>query len=148
MKSIVLFTLIAFTTVSWSQENSKEQTEVRAIIDQLFDGMRSGDSSLVRAVFHEDARAFTSYKHEDLFQLHQGSIDNFIAAVGTPHDEVWDERISNVVIQVHDGLAQVWMDYSFYLGDTFSHKGVNAMQLAFMDSRWQILQLADTRRKK
>lgn len=148
MKSILLLALLSVSSISWSQADSTREAEVRAVIDQLFEGMRLGDSSLVRNAFHADARGFTSYKTNDLFQLHKGSIDEFVAAVGSPHDKVWDERISNVVIQMDDGLAQVWMDYSFYVGDQFSHTGVNAMQLAFMDGRWQIIQIADTRRKK
>jgi hypothetical protein len=108
--------------------------------------MRIGDSSLVRSAFHSDARAYTSFQKKGADQLHAGSIADFAKAVGTPHDKVWDERVSNVVIQIDDGLAQVWMDYSFYLGDDFSHNGVNAFQLAHLDGGWQIIHLMDTRR--
>ena len=147
MKSILLLVLLSASSFSWSQADSTRTAEVRAIIDQLFEGMRSGDSTLVRAVFHKDAKAYTTYKKDNSFHLIEGSIDDFAEAVGTPHTEVWDERISNVIIQVDDGLAQVWMDYSFYLGEEFSHKGVNTMLLVNLDGRWQILHLADTRRK-
>jgi hypothetical protein len=81
-----------------------------------------------------------------VYQLHEGLIDDLVNAVGTPHDQVWDERISNVVIKIDDGLAQVWMDYSFFLGDEFSHKRINTMQFAHTEGRWQIIHLADTRR--
>ncbi|NVK63373.1 MAG: nuclear transport factor 2 family protein [Flavobacteriales bacterium] len=148
MKSIVLFALLISTTSAWSQNDSIERSEVRAVIDQLFEGMLKGDSTLVRSVFHPSARAYTSYKKGDEFVLMEESVDKFVAAVGTPHDKIWDERISNVVIQVDDGLAQVWMDYSFYLGETFSHKGVNAMQLAKSNGHWQIIQIADTRKRE
>lgn len=147
MKSIFLLTILAITSSSWAQTDSTRQAEVRTIIHQLFKGMSSGDSSLVRGVFHSDARAYTSYAKDGAYQLHASSIDEFAEAVGTPHDKVWDERISNLVIQIDDGLAQVWMDYSFYLGGEFSHKGVNAMQLVHVNGRWQIIHLVDTRRK-
>ncbi len=147
MKSIVLFALL-ISSSSWSQNDSLFQKEISGVIHQLFEGMREGDSSMVRSVFHPDARAYTSYKKGDEFILHEGSIDQFVTAVGTPHDEVWNERISNLVIQVDDGLAQVWMDYSFYLGESFSHKGINAMQLAYIGGRWQIIQIADTRKRE
>lgn len=147
MKSIVLFSLL-ISSSSWSQNDSLFQKEISRVIYQLFEGMREGDSSMVRSVFHPDARAYTSYKKGDEFILHEGSIDQFVTAVGTPHNEVWDERISNLVIQVDDGLAQVWMDYSFYLGESFSHKGINAMQLAYSGGRWQIIQIADTRKRE
>lgn len=147
MKAITLFTLLSIASLSWGQSDSSQQLAIRSVVDQLFDGMRLGDSTLVRSVFHVDARGYTSYKKGDEFVLHAGSIDDFVKAIGKPHKEVWDERISNVVIQMDGGLAQVWMDYAFYLGDTFSHSGVNAMQLAFVDGRWQIIHIADTRRR-
>ena len=146
MKSILLLTFLAITSVSFGQTESTEHTAVRAIIDQLFEGMRMGDSTLVRNTFHVDADVFTSSQNAGVSQLYEGSIDDFINAVGTPHEQVWDERISNVVIQVDDGLAQVWMDYSFYLADNYSHSGVNAMQLVKLDGHWQIIHLMDTRR--
>lgn len=146
MKSILLFALLLLTSTSWSQTDSTRQAEVRAVIDQLFKGMRIGDSSLVRSVFHSDTRAYSSFQKKGAYRLHEGSIDDFAKAVGTPHDKVWDERVSNVVIQIDDGLAQVWMDYSFYLGNDFSHNGVNAFQLVHLDGGWQIIHLMDTRR--
>ena len=147
MKSILIIAILAMTSVSWSQTDSTRQAEVRAVIEQLFEGMRLGDSTLVRSVFHLDAAAYTSYKQDGEYLLHEGSLDEFVNAVGSPHDKIWDERISNVVIQIDDGLAQVWMDYSFYLGEEFSHKGVNAMQLAHLNGGWQIIQITDTRRR-
>ncbi|MFK7787221.1 MAG: nuclear transport factor 2 family protein [Crocinitomicaceae bacterium] len=148
MKSILLFTLLFAVPISWSQEDSTRIAEVRAVIDQLFEGMELGDSTMVREVFHSDAKAYTSFQHDGTFNLHEGLVDRFVEAVGTPHDEVWDEQISNVLIRVDDGLAQAWMDYSFFLGGEFSHKGVNTMLLAHVDGQWKIVNLADTRRKK
>ena len=147
MKSILFLVFLSASSISWSQADSIRTAELRATIDQLFAGMRSGDSTLVRDVFHEDAKAYTTFKKDNAFHLYEGLIDDFVEAVGTPHDEVWDERISNIVIKIDDGLAQVWMDYSFYLCDEFSHTGVNCMLLVNVDDRWQIINLADTRRK-
>ncbi|NRA10722.1 MAG: hypothetical protein HRT57_02055, partial [Crocinitomicaceae bacterium] len=74
------------------------------------------------------------------------SLDEFITAVGTPHDKVWDERISNVIIHRDENLAQVWMDYSFYLGDKFLHCGVNSFQLISTKKGWKIISITDTKR--
>jgi hypothetical protein len=147
MKPILFVILLSGSLISWGQTDSIAQLEIRAVIDQLFDGMRSGDSSLVRAVFHHDARLMSTLIKNETEIVHDGSIEEFISAIGTPHDEIWDERISNVQIQVDAGLAQAWMDYSFYLGDELSHSGVNAFQLVKVENGWQIIQLMDTRRK-
>ncbi|MFT6982231.1 MAG: hypothetical protein ACJAUD_000998 [Crocinitomicaceae bacterium] len=102
---------------------------------------------MVANVFHKDLRLMSSYttkKGES--KIHVGSLIEFTTAVGTPHDAIWDERISNVVIQRDDNLAQVWMDYSFYLDDKFSHCGANSFQLVNSKDGWKIISITDTRR--
>ena len=81
-------------------------------------------------------------------ELQAGSIDEFVRAVGTPHAEVWDERIDDVEIEVDDPLATAWMDYRFHLGETFSHCGVNAFQFLRTADGWQVIQITDTRRRE
>jgi hypothetical protein len=52
------------------------------------------------------------------------------------------------VIHVDDGLAMVWVKYSFYLNDKFSHCGVDAFLLARDTAGWKIVSLGDTRRRE
>lgn len=127
---------------------SPEAAAVRATIDRLFDGMRAGDSTVVRAAFHPEARLMTIGTREGKPVMGTVSIDAFVRAVGTPHDDVWDERISNVEIRVDGNLATAWMDYSFYTGDKFSHCGVNAFQLFRGPEGWKVFHIADTRRRE
>ena len=122
------------------------EAEVRAAIDRLFDAMRAGDSTAVRAAFHPDARLMSTALRDGQPQLREDAIDGFVRAVGTPHDEVWDERISDVEIEVDDPLASAWMEFRFYLGDRFSHCGVNAFQFVRTTDGWKVLQITDTRR--
>ena len=117
-------------------------------IEQLFDAMRSGDSTAVRAVFHPEARMFSAVVRNGAPELQAGSIDEFVRAVGTPHAEVWDERIDDLEIEVDDPLATAWMDYRFHLGETFSHCGVNAFQFLRTAEGWQVIQITDTRRRE
>lgn len=123
------------------------EAAVRTVIDQLFDGMRAGDSTMVRAAFHPEARMWTIAERNGAPVLRDGSVDRFVTAVGTPHDEVWDERIWDVVIRIDDRMATAWVPYAFFLGDTFSHCGVNALQLVDGAAGWRILALTDTRRQ-
>ena len=121
---------------------------VRARIDALFDGMRAGDSTAVRSVFHSDARLHTALGPSDTTALESTPIDGFVAAVGQPHERVWDERVWDVEIRVDGPLASAWVPYVFYLGDERSHCGVNAMQFVHTEAGWKILQLIDTRRQE
>lgn len=122
------------------------ETEVRQVIDRLFEGMRAGDSTVVRSVFHPDARLQSATLRDGAPVLNTTPIDAFVRAVGSPHAEPWDERIANVEIRVDEPLATAWMDYAFHLGTRFSHCGVNAIQFARGPEGWKIIQVADTRR--
>lgn len=139
----ILATLLAFNSLG----QDSDSTQVRSVIDQLFEGMRNGDSTLVAQTLHEDIQMITTYTDkEGKPKSFVGDIQRFKNAVGTAHDEMWDERISNVLIRIDGNLAQAWMNYSFYLDDTFSHSGVNAMHLIKTEEGWKMIHLADTRR--
>ena len=152
MKQIVSILLVSLSLLSqkglFAQENSK--AEVRNVLDILFDGMREGDSSKVRSVFRPEARMYTSFLSQSGERvLKAGNLDDFLIAVGTAHEEIYDERLSNITIQIDGGIAQVWTDYNFYIGEKFSHCGVDAFQLVLEDSgKWRILHLLDTRRRE
>lgn len=127
---------------------ASQEQEVRAVIDRLFNGMRAADSAAVRATFHPEARLQTTAVRDGQPVLRTDSLAKFLRAVGTPRTELWDERISNVEIRADGELASAWMDYAFYVDDRFSHCGVNAVQLARTPAGWQIIQIADTRRRE
>ena len=141
----ILFLLLAMGSVAQKEDS----LAIVKQINSLFDGMRAGDSSKVRSVFNGDVRLYTSIVNKKgEAELRVGSLETFISGVGIPHPNVWDEKISNLVIQIDDNLAQAWMDYKFYLGDKFIHCGVNAIQLTKVDGIWKMIHLIDTRRKE
>jgi reactive intermediate/imine deaminase len=125
-----------------------DRAAVLRVVTQLFDGMRAGDSAMVRSTFHPDAQLATAIVRQGNAIVEIDTLESFIRAVGTPHAEVWDERLSNTSVQVDGTLASVWTDYSFYLGEKFSHCGVDAFQLAKSGGEWRIVALADTRRRQ
>ncbi len=125
-----------------------DQASVRAAVDQLFTGMRTGDSSLVSKSFTADATLQSvSITPEGKVSTRKDAIEGFIKAVGTPHKEVWDERIYDLKVQVDGPMAIVWAPYKFYLGENFSHCGVNAFTLVKTEKGWKIAGITDTRRK-
>jgi hypothetical protein len=121
---------------------------VMAVVKRLFDGMRSADSSVVRSVFDPRVRMITvSTRNGARATTLELGADNFAKSVGTPHPDVWDERIANPRVQIDGDLASVWVDYGFFAGPRFSHCGVDHFLLVRNDAgAWRILELADTRR--
>ena len=138
----LLLALTAFTLGTTPVAAQSPEDEVRAVIDKLFDGMRAGDSTMVSSTFYKGALMGRA--------MDEGygarPVTGFINMVGTPHDEVWDERIWDVKIMVDQRLASAWMEYAFYLGKNLHHCGVNSMQFYKTDEGWKITYLADTNR--
>ncbi len=146
--SIVIFMLCGFLSYAakCASTDLSPEDEVIQTIQQLFDGMRKGDSTMVRSVFYENVRLLTIVNENEPI-LHEGSVDKFVEAVGTPHEEIWDERIGKYEVRIDGDLASVWTPYTFYLGNELSHCGVNAFQLFRNKEGWKIIQITDTRRK-
>ncbi len=145
--AIALTTLLANTGVLAQGASGDTESAIRAVVDRLFDGMRKNDSSMVRPLFHAKARLISTSMRDGapVVQV-QESVEGFITAVGRPHPEVWDERLSNVKIMIDGPLASVWTDYTFHRGTTFSHCGIDHFLLVKEGAEWKILELADTRR--
>lgn len=125
-----------------------ENNAARQVVDRLFDGMRNGDSTAVRSVFMKASTLTSISKNAaDSIVTHKGSVDGFVKAVGTPHNDKWDERIYDVKVSIDGPMAVMWAPYKFYLGDKFSHCGVNVFNLIKTGSGWKINDITDTRRK-
>jgi hypothetical protein len=150
MKNISLLVVIIFllnfyqSACSQSYDLSTPENTVHI----LFKAMYEGDSIMAQMVFSENASLNSVFNTKEGRQMvNKGKVEDFIKAIGSPHDEIWDERISNLTIKIDGDLAQAWMDYSFFVGDKFSHCGVNAIHLIRIDDQWKIFQVVDTRRK-
>ncbi|GAB2783064.1 nuclear transport factor 2 family protein [Rhabdobacter roseus] len=140
--------LVCWLAGSTHAQAQNEEQAVREVVKSLFDGMRSGDSSVVRQAFLPDASLQSIvFTKEGTTKVQKEAIPNFVKAVGTPHDKVWDEQIYDLKVLLDGPMAVVWVPYKFYLGGQFSHCGVNAFTLARVGTTWKIAGITDTRRR-
>ena len=123
------------------------EAAVMRTVRRLFDGMRAGDSAMIRSAFHPKALLLSTVARDGTPAFAVDSIDGFVRAAGRPHPAVWDERIANEKVHVDGNLAFVWTDYTFYAGDKLSHCGIDSFQLMKAADGWKIITLADTRRQ-
>jgi hypothetical protein len=147
--------MIRFALVGWlswtlippfaSAQQVHESGAVMEVVERLFDAMRAGDSAAARSTFAADARLIAT-AGRDGPQLRVDAVDRFLEAIGTPHDQVWDERVWDTEVRIDGPLATVWTHYSFYLGDRLSHCGVDSFQMFRGSAGWKIVSVADTRR--
>ena len=156
MKKICFLFLLAscaFTTAYGQQKAATMPTmdkrAIEATVLKMFAGMRAGDSALVRSVLAPGTRLVSvSTGPDGDVKTTETPLSKFLASIGTPHPEVWDERISGGKAEVEGDLGTYWCQYAFYVGNKFSHCGVDAFQLIRTKKGWQIFQIADTRRKE
>lgn len=145
---VFLALLLPMTTSASGQEPSRTADEeaVVAVLAQLFDGMRAGDSAMVRGSLATEARLVATSVRDGEPVLRTVDIDRFVEAIGQPREEIWDERLWDIEVRIDQNLATVWTEYAFYIGEQLSHCGVDAFQLFRSVDGWKIFQIADTRR--
>jgi hypothetical protein len=107
--------------------------------------MRTRDTALLRSVFEPGARLVGIRTRADGTNVVQTiSVDQWVQIVAKDPRPDWTERAFNPVVKIEGTLAQVWAEYDFHFGTTFSHCGIDAVQLLRLNDRWLIVSIADT----
>lgn len=139
--------LLGWSVPGIAQDSGARKAEVLAAVQKLFDGMRARDTVALAQVLDPAARLVTTFGSYAAPDMDVTAVPAFIHIVATVEPgQLLDERIGDPVVELEDNLASVWVKYRFYIGERFSHCGVDAMQLAKTTNGWQIVALADTRR--
>ncbi|MGH7637601.1 MAG: hypothetical protein ACREOK_08105, partial [Gemmatimonadaceae bacterium] len=97
-----------------------------AAVDKMFEGMRTADSAMVRAVMAKGARFAMVDPRSTPPAIRFDTVGGWIAAIATSNRR-WDEQIYDVQVRVDGNIAQVWAPYTFYLDKQVRHCGVNAI---------------------
>ncbi|MBC3542041.1 nuclear transport factor 2 family protein [Rufibacter sediminis] len=128
---------------------SADAKAVEAAVVRFFDAMRTSDSTMARSVLADNARLMSVGAGKDGKILpRETPMNKFVEMIGQHHPQVLDERIWDVKVNIDGDLATLWCEYAFYVGDTFSHCGVDAFQLYRSPEGWKIFTISDTRRKE
>lgn len=142
-----LFFILTFIAVNAHAQS--DEAGVKKAVQDLFTGMRTNDSALIRSAFVSEPILQTVVSNrEGKVVVVTEALDSFIVSISKPHTELYDERISSQLMKIDGDLAMVWAPYKFYVGEKFSHCGVDSFQLVKENGTWKILYLVDTRRRQ
>lgn len=147
-RSLVVTILLTLASYSGALAQTPDRTQIMAVVHRLFDGMRRGDSAMIRSTLHADALLATAVVRLGKAGIERDTVESWLRAVATQHDSVWDERLSNEIVHQDGTLAVVWANYHFYVGTRLNHCGVDVFTLAKAGEEWKILTIADTRRRQ
>ena len=129
-----------------------DSAAVMKVVHDLFTGMRTRDTTLMRAQFHPAATMRSAGWKPGPGGLQavieeDGVADWLGGVAGAPANLLLDERLGPPTVQVDGNLANVWVYYEFYAGDRFSHCGVDLFTLGRTAEGWKVIFVADSRRR-
>lgn len=151
MRKLIFFTLLTTLSLPASAQLARPsaEQELIATISSFFDAMRARDTTGLRALFYPEATMFTIATDSTGKAVHiRGDVERYLKAVGTPNENTLDERIYSYQVRVDGALGSVLTDYAFYLGENFSHCGLNNFTLIETEAGWKITSVTDTRRRE
>ena len=147
MKKLLTLLMITVVTKSFAQT---DEEQIKASINQVFDGMRKNDSSLVHAALHPSCTLKSIGKSKTgEVRLQEDTILSWLKQIGTKREGVvLDERLTSYDVKVDGEMAMAWTPYEFYVNEKFNHCGVNVFTMIKTDIGWKSVGIVDTRRKE
>lgn len=143
----ILFLLLLMSSISLDAQTTEDS--VKAVVKQLFDGMKNADAAMVRSSFADSAILQTIAANKEGKTIVQNeNVADFANFVGKVKKGAADEQIVFETIKIDGPLAMVWTPYKFYYDGNFSHCGVDCFQVVRINGAWKIQYLIDTRRKQ
>ena len=147
MKYILLpLFLLSMSTTLLAQS---AEDSIKAVVNQLFAGMKNADAALFKNVFADSAIMQTiSRTKEGKTIVKNEDLKDFTDFISKQVKGDADERITFETVKIDGPLAIVWTPYKFYYKGEFSHCGVNSFHLVRFGGAWKIQYLIDTRRRQ
>ena len=146
MTRVGMFALLAGLGTP-QQARSQDVAGALAAVEQLFEGMRTANADLVRAVLADDARFAMLDAREGPARVRAQSVDGWVGGIATSGGS-WNEQVYDMEARVDGTMASVWAPYTFYLDGAISHCGINSIEMLHASDGWKITQISDTRRRE
>ncbi len=127
--------------------SAQDEAGAVAAVQQMFEGMRTANPGMVRAVFAPDARFAMLAEADGGQAVRAQTVDGWIDAIGDSGGR-WNEQVYDLDVRVDGAMASVWAPYTFYLDGAISHCGINSIELLHDGEGWKVTQISDTRRRE
>lgn len=137
----------AATKISGSYiEKPTPQQEAAAVADKLFEAMRAKNADAIRALFTAEGQLVAIDKPRNGQGISTRRVlaaDAFAKMISEAKGE-FIEKMPEKDVKISGDFALVSGRYTFYVGEKFSHCGVNSFQLVKTEAGWRIANAAST----
>lgn len=147
MKYVIVALFIGFsTTFTFSQSTEKEA--IKSVIFKLFIGFEKNDTNIVAQTLHKNVRFKAIDLRKNPASISDSDYQKMMIGVAKSKStsEIWQEIPSKFKIKIDNQMANVWVNYKFYIGGKYSHKGIDNFILYKEKNQWKIIFLSYTRR--
>lgn len=148
MKLFILCTILVLAaTIPFAAQSPDDSASALAVVNNLFDAMKAKSYDQIKTVFAPDGQLIAIDKPRDgkgLSQTRQFTGDAFAKMISGAKGGDFVEKMNAPDVRVNGDLAIVTGRYTFYVGDKFSHCGINTFNLVRTAGGWQIVNGAST----
>lgn len=157
MRHLFIVLFLGFSLSLSAQEKDPNDSDLAKQIKQtlsiFFEGLQTADTLKMQSVCHKEMKLQSIMEQNSIGTLSFETNEKFYKSIASiPKNLKIEERILDYNIQVDGSMAHVWTPYEFYVNGKLSHFGTNSFTLLLDNtpeaSRWRIVHIIDTRRKK
>ncbi len=136
-----MFALVFSGPYSRAQSGDPDHKAVIAVADSVLAALTSGDSAALARLTLDSAVVGGAGLRDGVERLSLRSWGLYINRTGP---STFTERGFDATARVQDRIAQVWLPYDLYIGDKWSHCGVDVFTLMKSSGRWRVASLIYT----
>ena len=143
MKKLATIALLAASIVSNSLFAQTAEQDAYSVVESFFDALETADSTLMASILLEDGQAFAIAPSDSTTNIRRATHEQTLQSMPGWTQPVF-ERMWDPTILVNEPLAVVWGPYDLYVGEAFSHCGVDTFTLIKTDDGWKIASIEYT----
>jgi len=145
-KTLLTFIVVLTAAVMAVGQDADKQAAID-VVNQLFAGMKAKSAEQLRTVFAPEAHFVAIQKPLDgkgVSRTRTNTSESFIKMISESKSGDYIEKMISPEAVIQGDLAVVSGRYTFYVGDKFSHCGMDVFDLVRTDAGWKIAQGAFT----
>jgi hypothetical protein len=138
---VLVLALASFAQYARAQAGDADGKAAIAVADSVLAALTSGDNATLARLTLDSSVVGGVGTRDGVERL---SLRTWGLYINRTAPSTFTERGFDPTARVQDRVAQVWVPYDLYIGDKWSHCGVDAFTLIKSEGRWRVAALIYT----